>query len=250
MYDPWSHLRGYRADPLSGWYEAVKTSFTRELWQSLATILPERPAILEIGPGHGHFARIASTAGGVYDAVEPADFFRERLRADGFRVSDESVPPIPRDDASYDLLLASMVLENMPSTTEAAGLVAESARVLRPSGLFCVIFPNYLTWGRFFFDEHYTHNWVTTPRRVAHLLASQGFRIRRSDHVLGWFWAQETILRNLLRLTVNALMVPLHWVPVERAFGLLRLDTFHWKVRKTLFESVIVVAERVTTEPD
>ena len=241
-YDPGAHLRSYKTEPLSSWYDRVKSQHSRQLWALVSRQSPTTPRILEIGPGHGHFARQARSEGARYSCIEPADSFRERLMHEGFEVTDEIAPPLDRPSDLYDLVVASMVLENMPSTTEAAGLIAEMHRVLAPGGRICLIFPNYLTWGRFFFDEHYTHNYVTTPRRVRHLIESIGFSDVRIQLALGWFWVESNPIRNLSRWTVNVTMKPLHWRWTETLAGSLGLAELHWKLRKTFFESVVVLA--------
>jgi hypothetical protein len=48
--------------------------------------------------------------------------------------------------------------------------VAEARRVLRPGGTFFVVVPDYLKERTFFWDVDYTHNFVTTERRVTQLL--------------------------------------------------------------------------------
>ena len=125
-------LRGYRSDPLSQRYDRVKANHSEKMSRLLAPYLPESPQVLEIGPGWGHFARAMAATNARYDAVEPSDFFRERLTRQGFDVSAEAVPPIPRASAQYDLVHASMLIENLPTVGEAAAFVGDAARVLKP----------------------------------------------------------------------------------------------------------------------
>lgn len=239
-----SHLRRYRTEPLSGWYDRVKTAHSAKVLKLLECHLEGRPDVLEIGPGHGHFARAARAAGWSYDSIEPSDPFRAALREEGFAVTDEITPPLRRPDATYDLVYASMILENLPTHDAAGDLVAEAERVLRPGGWLVLIYPNYLTWGSFFFDEHYTHSYVTTPRRIAHLLTSQGLAVVRDEHVLGWFWAEGSFLKNALRHLVNLAMWVVHLPLVRWSCHYLGLGDLHWKVRKTLFEAVVTVARK------
>ena len=137
-----------------------------------------------------------------------------------------------------------MVLENLPTHDAAGDLICEVERVLRPGGCLALIFPNYLTWGSFFFDEHYTHSFVTTPRRVRHLLHSQGLTVVGEEHVLGWFWAEGGAGKNALRHLVNVAMWPLHRSGVRWLCQYAGLGELHWKVRKTLFEAVVMIARK------
>ena len=239
------HLRGYRPDVHTGWYERLKARHSEAMVARLLSFLPDRPKVLELGPGFGHFARALREATEVeYEGLEPSDFLRERLAAGGFAVSDEVAPPIRRPDACYDLVYASMFIENLPTVREAAGFAEEAKRVLKPGGLIVLIFPDCLTWGTFFFDEHYTHSFVTTERRVAHLLESQGFTVERTDQVLGWFWVKSGLLRNALRHLVTVAMWPLETRLVYWVLRYGGLGGLHFKLRKTFFQAVIMMARR------
>ena len=236
-----SALANYRTEPLSAWYDKVKTRYTGKIYELLGRYLPPDARILEVGPGHGHFARRIREAGLEYDAI---DSFRQALVEAGFKVSEEPVPPVRRADAAYNLVYASMVIENLPSSYEAGEFAFEAARVLDKEGVLCLIFPNYLTWGRFFFDEHYTHSFETTPRRVKHLLTSQGFEVVCVEHTLGWFWVEGSLVKNIIRHTVNVGMWFVHAPATRWAFEYIGLGELHWKVRKTFFESVVMVARK------
>lgn len=243
-----SSLTNYRTEPLSPLYNKIKLRYTKNIYMLLREYLQPEAMILEIGPGHGHFARYTRGVGHSYDAIEPSDYFRKALLRQGIQVTAEAIPPVQRDSDRYDLVHASMLIENLPSSYEAGEFACEVSRVLKPYGLFCLIFPNYLTWGRFFFDEHYTHSFETTPRRVSHLLTSQGFEILRIEHTLGWFWVKESIFKNIIRHISNVGMWFFHLSAVRWTFEYLGLSELHWKVRKTFFEAIIVVARKKAHE--
>jgi SAM-dependent methyltransferase len=238
------HLANYRSEPLSAQYDAVRVRHSRALLGLLSPYLPDAANVLEVGPGHGHFLRAAIAAGMTVDAIEPSVDFRSKLSASGFEASAEEVPPIRRPDGTYDLVNASMVVENLPTSREAGDFACEAYRVLKPGGIISLIFPDYMTWGSFFFDEHYTHSFVTTEERVRHLLVCQGFEVIRAEHVLGWYWVEDSPLRALLRHACNSLMWPFH---TRFAYWMMRyagLRKLHWKIRKTLFEAIVIIARR------
>jgi SAM-dependent methyltransferase len=239
-----SSLANYKTEALSASYDNVRIRHSKALVSLLSRYLPDNAKILEVGPGHGHFLRAAAAAGMLPDAIEPSDDFRSRLVDSGIDISTEEVPPIRRPDNSYDLINACMVLENLPTSREAGEFACEAHRVLRPGGIISLIFPDYMTWGRFFFDEHYTHSFITTEERVRHLLSCQGFEVIRTEHVLGWYWVENTPLRAVARHICNTLMWPLH---TRFAYWLMRytgLRTLHWKIRKTLFPAIVMIARR------
>jgi SAM-dependent methyltransferase len=76
-------------------------------------------------------------------------------------------------DASYDVVLASNVLEHFVPDT-AATVVSDVAAVLKPGGRIILIQPNFrLAWRRYFDD--YTHRAIFTDVSLPALLASRGF---------------------------------------------------------------------------
>lgn len=237
-------LANYKSEPLSATYDKVRIRHSDDLIKLLRPYLADGAKVLDVGPGHGHFLRAAVATGMIADAIEPSDDFRSRLCESGVDISPEEVPPIRRSDASYDLINASMFLENLPTHREAGDFASEAYRVLKPGGIISLIFPDYMTWGRFFFDEHYTHGFVTTEERVRHLLICQGLEIIRVEHVLGWYWVENNLLRTITRHLCNTLMWPLH---TRFAYWLMRytgLRKLHWKVRKTLFSAIVMIARR------
>ncbi|MCD6185848.1 MAG: methyltransferase domain-containing protein [Deltaproteobacteria bacterium] len=237
-------LANYRSEPLSPWFDRVKTRYTDIMFTLLGDYLMPKAKILEVGPGYGHFAKRICEAGLEYDAIEPSNYFRCALQEQGYNITKAPVPPIRRGSEIYDLVYAAMLIENLPSSHEAGEFACEVARVLKKGGVLCLVFPNYLTWGKFFFDEHYTHSFVTTPRRISHLLTSQGFDIVRMENALGWFWVEESLGKNVLRHLVNIMMWPIHTAAVRWTLEYIGLGELHWKVRKTLFDAVVVIARK------
>ncbi len=78
-------------------------------------------------------------------------------------------------DASFDVVLASNLLEHF-APDSAAAVVREVARLLRPAGRFILIQPNFrFAWRRYFDD--YTHRSIFTDVSLPALLRAQGFSI-------------------------------------------------------------------------
>jgi SAM-dependent methyltransferase len=139
--------------------------------------------MLEIGPGHGTLADLAVAAGWDYSAIEPSPILAETLRQRGLNVTQAWTPPIGAPDASVDALYADQVLEHMSGIDAARQLTAEAFRVLRPGGIFFVVVPDYLKERGFFWDIDYTHNFITTERRVRQLFYDEGVRDREGRTV-------------------------------------------------------------------
>ncbi len=193
--------------------------------------------ILEIGPGQGGIATLAREARWEYSAIEPSAVLAAQLRARGFDVIEAFTPPIPVADASQDVLYADQVLEHMSGIDAARALVAEAWRVLRPGGVFFAVVPDYLKERGFFWDIDYTHNFITTERRVRQLLHDGGFEIVEMVRSIG---LATGVLRDLLAGASMLANLP-GLDPLSRYSG---TEEVLFKVRKNLFETLAFAARR------
>ena len=198
----------------------------------------EPPAdFLEVGPGQGAIAELARAAGYRYRAVEPSPMLAEALRGRGFDVEQAFTPPLPGADLSQDVVYADQVLEHMSGIDAARAWVADALRVLRPGGLLFVVVPDYLKERGFFWDIDYTHNFITTERRMRQLLYDGGFEIGPVVRSIG--------LATGLRRDLLAGLAILANLPgtdaVSRYAG---AEETLFKVRKNLFETLAFVARK------
>jgi len=96
--------------------------------------------VLDLGCGTGHsFERLAprETVGVDIDAEALAGQERETLVAD--------MRELPFDDGGFGSVIASHAIEHVPNPER---VVAETARVLEPTGVAIFVTPNRLTFGR------------------------------------------------------------------------------------------------------
>ena len=193
--------------------------------------------MLEIGPGHGTLALGAIEAGWRYRAIEASPILIDELRQKGLEVTEGWAPPIPAPDVSADVVYADQVLEHMPGIDAARAFVAEARRVLRPGGTFFVVVPDYLKERTFFWDVDYTHNFVTTERRVTQLLYDGGFELRAVVRSIG---AATGFKRDLLAAAALFTNVP-GLNTLSRRTG---TENLLFKVRKNLFETIEFVAQK------
>ncbi|MSO52170.1 MAG: hypothetical protein CK533_04890 [Acidobacterium sp.] len=191
--------------------------------------------MVEVGPGHGTLAEQAVEAGWQYTAIEASPILIKVLRDKGLRVIESWAPPIPVPDASVDVVYADQVLEHMSGIDAARALTAEALRALRPDGVLFVVVPDYLKERTFFWDVDYTHNFVTTERRVKQLFNDGGFDILHVERGIGLATgpardalAAAAMLANLPGLD-----------PLSRYLG---TEDLLFKVRKNLFETLTFVA--------
>lgn len=191
--------------------------------------------MLEIGPGKGSLALAAVEAGWRYRAVEASPILITELRALGLDVIEGWAPPIRTADASCDVVYADQVLEHMSGIDAAREFVSESLRALRPGGVFFVVVPDYLKERGFFWDVDYTHNFVTTERRVKQLLYDGGFTVEKVVRSIG---VSTGVARDVL--AAGALLVNLPGVDALSRYT--KTENLLFKVRKNLFETLTFVA--------
>ena len=193
--------------------------------------------MLEIGPGTGSLAQAAVAAGWRYRCVEASPALVEHLRGLGLEVIEAWAPPIPGEDDSCDVVYADQVLEHMSGIDAARAFVAEALRTLRPGGICFIVVPDYLKERTFFWDVDYTHNFVTTERRVRQLLYDGGFEI---DKVVRSIGAATGLARDAL--AGGALLVNVPGLDaLSRHTG---TEDLLFRIRKNLFETLTFIARK------
>jgi len=135
-----------------------------------------RIKILEIGPGHGDFARECQRRDMDYLGIEPSQELRKGLEMSGIPVVDHTVPPIPFGNNEYDLVHSFDVIEHFCSYREVMDFFLELFRVLKPGGYISVIAPNYVTIKNIFFKYEYQHSYITTPERISNIFRRLWFQ--------------------------------------------------------------------------
>jgi len=193
--------------------------------------------MVEVGPGHGTLAEQAVDAGWNYTAIEASPILIDVLRQKGLRVIESWAPPIPVPDASVDVVYADQVLEHMSGIDAARAFTAEALRALRPGGVFFVVVPDYLKERTFFWDVDYTHNFVTTERRVRQLFNDGGFEIHHVERGIG---RATGIARDALAAAAVLVNFP-GADTLSRRTGTADLL---FKIRKNLFETLTFVAKK------
>ena len=211
----------------------------------LALLHSHKPApgdLFEIGPGHGTLAEQAVAAGWRYTAIEASPILVDVLRKKGLAVIESWTPPIPIPDGSADVVYADQVLEHMSGIDAARQFTAEAFRALRVGGVFFVVVPDYLKERTFFWDVDYTHNFVTTERRVTQLFNDNGFDILQVERSIG---VATSVARDAL--AAGALLVNLPGL--NTLARRTRTEDLLFKIRKNLFETLTFVARRPPARP-
>lgn len=193
--------------------------------------------MFEIGPGHGTLGEQAVQAGWRYTAIEASPILVEVLKSKGLSVIESWTPPMPIPDNSADVVYADQVLEHMSGIDTARQFTSEAWRALKPGGVFFVVVPDYLKERTFFWDVDYTHNFVTTERRVKQLFNDNGFHIIEVERSIG---VATGFKRDAL--AAGALLVNLPGInTLSRRTG---TEDLLFKIRKNLFETLTFVARK------
>lgn len=131
--------------------------------------------VLEIGPGRGTFADICLDRNVEYWAIEPNVKMADELEKRKVTVMRDIVPPIPDIGRSFDVVVMNNVLEHMDTMANALIVSKQIYELLNPGGRFVIYSPDYVNFAYLFFLTDFSHNYVTTWKRVEGLLISAGF---------------------------------------------------------------------------
>ncbi len=131
--------------------------------------------VLEIGPGRGVFADICLNNSVDYRAIEPNEEMANALEKRGINVARDIIPPIPQMQGTFDVVVMNSVMEHMDTMTAALDVAKGVYELLNPGGKFVIYVPDYANWKHHFFIGDFSHNYITTWRRLEGLLISAGF---------------------------------------------------------------------------
>ncbi|NJN67734.1 MAG: class I SAM-dependent methyltransferase [Chloroflexaceae bacterium] len=187
----------------------LRKSDPKVAWQyghifALAGVVPSG-RVLDIGCGAGPGLRYLAAQGiaafGI-DLVSYPLLKAQHLAPAAGLVQGNAGVSLPFASASFDLLLASELIEHLP---DGRPLLAECSRVLRPGGYAVITTPNLWDVRRVFArltgrvwsgDTDPTHINLYTPPRLAREMASAGLvRVRWRTGIKPVFWLSSRRLR-------------------------------------------------------
>jgi SAM-dependent methyltransferase len=220
----------------SRFYDAFwsRTYLTRperfNTWPLIASLLPDAPRRLEIGPGLRPRLPVVGTY--FLDLSQPVV---GRLNLHGGRARTGELTALPYGDESFDLVAACDVIEHVADDRKA---FAELVRVLKPGGRLIFSVPLHAScWTAF--DEYVGHARRYEPAALQALLAEHGLEVEKSA-VFGMQsnnpWLLRRAVEGLMRHPVAALRC-YNWLffPLGRLFerplkftdGLMELEKVH-----------------------
>lgn len=237
MSEPSTFYKTFSEKRLTSYGSARRGKIERHRLALLHRYRPAPGDMVEVGPGHGSLAEQAVEAGWRYTAIEASPLLIDVLRGKGLTVVEGFTPPIPMPDACADVVYADQVLEHMSGIDAARFFTAEALRVLRPGGTFFVVVPDYLKERTFFWDVDYTHNFVTTERRVRQLFNDGGFETLHVERGIG---TATGLARDALAAAALFVNVP----GVDALSRYTGTTELLFKIRKNLFETLTFVARK------
>jgi SAM-dependent methyltransferase len=194
-------------------------------------------SVLEIGPGRGVFANICLSEGLDYWAIEPNERMAQALKEQGANVIQAIVPPVPDMERRFDAVVMINVMEHMNSMQDALQVSREVKGVLKPKGKFVICSPDYVNWRYHFFLSDFSHNYVTTWRRIQGLLINAGF-----EEVVGGY--QSGPFRGVMCFLVSALTP---WLPFGRLTAMFPKSTLLrklYKLQTPFLRKVLILGEK------
>jgi len=153
-------------------------------WASNAASISPNSRILEIGPGHGFFARQCIKKGYRYQAIDTSPAVVETLRADGIMVELTDLEKWSNSE-KYDVVWLSHVLEHMQNWAMARDLILSVTQKLTQDGIVVVVSPDILSWKQHFWDVDWSHGYQTSIRSCVQLLNDVGFSVEVATHHRG-----------------------------------------------------------------
>ena len=212
----------------SNYMERVPSDFGKRLlriWHSrLLKISEVKPIdghrrLLEFGPGHGWFAQVASSAGWQYEFEDISTPVALSMQEKGYTMASST------EFSAFDVVWASHVLEHAKDPSDARELVRQMKQRLREGGILVIISPDYMSWGKHFFDVDATHGYPTTLRTVTQLVKDVGLEvISARTHRCGG--------TGVLRRCLSCLLTTIPTTPID-----FFLSPGRWKFRDGPFAS-------------
>jgi SAM-dependent methyltransferase len=229
--------KSFSEKQLTGFGAARRSRIERTRLGLLQAAIQPPGRFVEIGPGHGTLGELAVAAGWDYTAIEASDLLIDVLTKKGFKVVKAFTPPIPGESGSLDVVYADQVMEHMSGIDAARAFTADALRLLRPGGVFFVVVPDYLKERTFFWDVDYTHNFVTTERRMKQLFNDGGFVVERVVRSIGVATGlrRDALAAAAVFTNVPGLNTLSRWTGTEDVL---------FKVRKNLFETLTFIARK------
>jgi SAM-dependent methyltransferase len=220
----------------------LKVSFARKAFRLSVEGLGDILSILELGPGDGYIAELSRTRKFHYLGIDGSSTVALKLMSQGFKIINACVPPLPPGLGKFDICFALHLFEHLKTMNEAGSLIKDIGEHLNPQGRLVLATPDYLRWGKDFFNCDYTHTLPFTLKRLSQLIVNSDFEIQHADIYVG----------NVFGLGG----IPLYWMAKLAYFrtidallyNSLRSDSWY-RAYLTFLPNLFVVANKIHCKP-
>jgi hypothetical protein len=146
-------------------------------------------SVCEIGVGFGEFADYCQRHNINYVGIESNDNLRNALTSKGVKIYNALMPNFPQIQEKFDAIFAAHFIEHLNGLQEVLKFLDYAKEALNSHGgeYLILIYPDIEKCGNLFWHD-YTHNFVTTKKRVEDLLFDSGWEIIRSERYTGCFF--------------------------------------------------------------
>ena len=133
LYDR-AYFEGQGFDPFIALEEVTqKVAGARRALDRIVAVKSPPADVLEVGPGGGHFLRMAGERGFRTTGLELSGYAADRLLQQELHILQGTFENASIPDQTYDVVVAVEVIEHLPDPRT---FFREVARILRPGGLF------------------------------------------------------------------------------------------------------------------
>jgi SAM-dependent methyltransferase len=182
-------------------------------------------------------ADICLVKGIEYCAVEPNEEMAVSLEKRGAVVARGIVPPLPQFDRNFDAVIMINVMEHMNSMQDALLISRQIREVLKPKGKLIISSPDYLNWRLNFFNCDFSHNYVTSRRRLRQLLLDTGYENIKSYYLSG-------PLSGFLCLLITTFISRLPFGLLNAVFPDNKIFYKLYKIQLTFLRKVLIIGEK------
>ncbi|GEM_PF-1863374 len=214
FYDSWKKKKRTRAGS-----KLVSILHKKLALKTLALTGTEKN-LLEIGPGTGGYIEEASRLGLKCSIAEPNKLLAQAClqKAPKIKIIPHAVPPIKSPSSVFDIVYMGHVIEHFSDHKEVIQVMNEIHRVLKKKGILLLFYPDYLYFGKDFFDIDYTHSYITTPNRIKYILADTCFKIVKTETFNACFSGPYRILLSPLFRIFSLSMGFCYWLTKMEIF--------------------------------
>ncbi len=197
-----------------------------------------KPKVLELGPGDGYIANLCKIKEFSYLGIEGSISIYKKLIKQGFNVLNNKFPPLPKNIGKFDRCYFLHVIEHLNSIGEAEILLESINSVLSDDGLLIIATPDFLKWGKHFYNSDYSHNLPFTRRRLTQLLYNSGFKILEYNNYVGPLFGRiSLLLYMLLKYSYSSF--------IDELINKKPNNSIWYRAYLTFLPSIILVAKKV-----